>query len=117
MRHYTARITSLICFFSSFCFYYLFAGDYKYSFDEYSRDPLYPLISRSGQILIPKEATISDFILQGVIFSEGGSRVVINNEILKEGNNIRGYTVLQIGKKEVILEKGGKKFTLKLGEE
>ncbi len=117
MRFDQKRVTAIILLFGFIlanfpCF--ALTKEYKYPFDEYSRDPLYPLISKSGQIIIPKEAAIADFVLQGVIFSEDGSRAVISNEIVKEGDNVRGYTVLQREEKEVVHGKGEDKFTLKL---
>lgn len=109
------RVAFLLSLFG-IAFYNLYAQNYKYPYDEYSRDPLDPLVSSNGQILIPKEGAISDFLLQGVIFSEEGSRAVINNEILRVGDIIKDYHIFSIGEKKVILKKGGKEFILKLDD-
>ncbi len=88
-----------------------------YSFSPDKRDPFSPLISRGGYILIPKEIDIAGLNLKGIIYSDGGSVAVINNEILKAGDKIGEYRIARIEEKLVVLEKGGKEFTLKLEEE
>ena len=117
MRFNTGKIIGLFSIFFLAWFPWVLTQNYKYPFDEDSRDPLYPLIDRGGQILIPKEASASDFTLQGVIYSQNGSRAVISREILEQGDSIRGYTVLKIDEGRVVLEKNGEEFILKLEEE
>ena len=54
--------------------------------------------------------------LKGIIYSEGKSLAVINDEILGVGDTIGEYTVLEIGEKKVIIKKDNEGFTLNLEE-
>lgn len=57
-----------------------------------------------------------EFILNGVLWSAiPGKRVaLINDRYLKEGENIKGVSIIQIGKKAVILQSGEEKWTIRL---
>jgi hypothetical protein len=90
---------------------------YKYPFTANDRDPLSPLISKSGQILIPRKVGAKNLSLKGIIYSEGKSVVVINDEILREKDIIGDYTVFKIEEKRVILKSKDKEIILKLEEE
>ncbi len=51
--------------------------------------------------------------LEGIIYDEGGdSTAVINDEIVKAGDSIGDFTVLDIKKREVILRKEGSSYRL-----
>ncbi len=43
-------------------------------------------------------------------------QAIINDEVLKVGDSIKGYKVLQIGKDKVVVEKSGKKYELPLAK-
>ncbi len=87
-----------------------------YAFGLGDRDPFEPLISRNGLILISRKTDVTNMALSGIIYSEGESVVIINNEVVKVGDSIGEYKVLIIGEKSVILEKDGQEFTLNLEE-
>ncbi|HIE35804.1 MAG TPA: hypothetical protein EYP89_01010 [Candidatus Omnitrophica bacterium] len=97
--------------------FFVKAQDYNYPFDESSRDPFTPLISKSGQILIPRKIEAKNLVLNGIIYSPQNSIVVINGEILKEKDKVGEYTIFKIEEKKVILKKKDKKIILKLEEE
>jgi len=59
----------------------------------------------------------SDLVFYGVVWEEEEPVVLINEQILKKGDNILGCTVDQIFKSEVILTKGSEKIILKLFED
>ena len=88
----------------------------KYSFGPSNRDPFTSLISRNGLILIPRETDITNMELGGIIYSEGESVAIINNEVVKTGDMIGEYKVLTIEEKKVVLEKDSQGFTLELEE-
>ena len=89
---------------------------HKYPFSPSDRDPLDPLVSKSGLILIPQELDFTGLSLKGIIYSEKGAIAIINDEVLKEGDSIGEYTVIKIEEKSVVLKKGNEGFTLKLEE-
>jgi len=87
---------------------------YKYPYSSFKeRDPFKPLVNENGQILIKERRHLGDFLLQGIIYSPGGSQVVINNEVYKEGDNVEGYKIKRIDAYRVIFEKNGEEFILK----
>ncbi len=90
--------------------------EHKYPFDSSNRDPLDPLISKSGLVLIPQELDFAGLSLKGIIYSQKEAVAIINDEVVKEGDSIGEYTVLKIEEKKVILRKGNEGFTLKLEE-
>jgi len=81
---------------------------------EEERDPFSPLINKTGLILIPKEIDVGGLLLEGVIYSEESPVAIINQEVLKCGEEIGGYRVLEINEKEVVLKKDKDEFILKL---
>ena len=90
------------------------AQEYTYTYAPFSeRDPLRPLVNENGQILIKEKSQFGGFILQGIMYSAGGSTAVINNELYREGDTVEGYTVKKVDEFEVILEKSGEEFSLK----
>jgi len=50
--------------------------------------------------------------LNGVFFADNTTVALINNQIVKEGDNIAGLTVLKIGEEEIVL--GNQDSTVKL---
>ena len=88
----------------------------KYPFGPSDRDPLAPLVSKSGLVLIPREMDFTGLSLKGIIYSKEGAVAIINDEVVREGGSIGDYTVFKIEEKSVILKKGNEGFTLKLEE-
>ena len=93
-----------------------YAQGENYTFSSSNRDPFSPLVSKTGLILIPQEINFVNLKLHGIIYSEGKSLAVINGEVLRKGDKIGEYTILSISEEEVVLEKEGEQFTLKLEE-
>lgn len=90
------------------------AKSYEYPYDAADeRDPLRPLINERGQLLLQAEKSAGDLILQGILYSDRGSQVFINNELFKEGQIVEGYTIIEIKANIVILEKDSKCIELK----
>ncbi|MEI8349496.1 MAG: hypothetical protein WCI77_05040 [Candidatus Omnitrophota bacterium] len=92
----------------------LFAKEEKYPFDQNTRDPFLPLVSKTGQLLIQKEATQGGMVLKGIIYSSRGSLAIISNEVFKKDDKINDYSIMKIGRKKVILKKGKEILVLKL---
>ncbi|MCF7873447.1 MAG: general secretion pathway protein GspB [Candidatus Omnitrophica bacterium] len=99
-----------LCLLSSLSFAY----NKDYSYSNKQRNPFHPLVDPYGKILIPKKVNIANLSLEGIIYSKKNPVVAINGEILKTGEKIGEYTILEIRPKEIILEKGNKKHSLNL---
>ena len=82
-----------------------FSQQYKYSFSEEDREPFSPLISKSGVVLMPREVDFIGLSLKGIIYSDKGAVAIINDEVLRDGDSIGDYTIVQIERKRVILKK------------
>jgi len=93
-----------------------FSEQYKYPFSEENRDPFSPLVSKSGVVLMPRGIGFIGLDLKGIIYSDKGAVAIINDEVLRDGDSIGDYTIVQIEEKRVILEKGNEGFILKLEE-
>ncbi|MFH1504156.1 MAG: hypothetical protein ABIH08_02035 [Candidatus Omnitrophota bacterium] len=100
-----------------FSFVLVFCLSLQECFSYEGRDPFSPLVSKGGMILIAEEMEISGLALDGIIYSQGESLTVINNEILKEGDSLGEYRVIKIKEREVILRTDKEEFILKLEEE
>lgn len=100
-------------FFSLFSFLCVAQG-YDYPYNSFSdRDPLKPLISETGQILIRDRKEVGDFLLQGILHSSEGSQAIMNGEIFNEGDVVEGYKIKKIEGATVVLEKDDKEYVLK----
>lgn len=67
------------------------------------RDPFIPLIGPEG-IIDARQFDTSDMIIEGIIHDpHGESLVLINGEFYKEGDAVKGATVVTIFKDRVIL--------------
>ena len=60
------------------------------------------------------ELDFSDLVLSGIMWDEEAPLVIINNQILKEGDTISGFVIGEIRKDEVILTKGTEGYSLKV---
>jgi len=58
--------------------------------------------------------TVEDMVLSGIMWEENSPIVVINEQILREGDVISGYQVKEIRQADVTLMKGTKKHILRL---
>jgi len=56
----------------------------------------------------------SDLVLTGIMWEENNAVVVINDQILKEGDMILGFRIASIAKGEVLLTKGNQRYVLRL---
>jgi hypothetical protein len=78
-------------------------------------EPSKPLIGPEFSVL-EKETKHPEFILNGILWSHiPGRRVaLINNRYFKEGDKIKGVSVIQIREKAVTLQAGEEKWTIRL---
>lgn len=75
------------------------------------RDPFVPLMTLNGQRIYPPgtdDGGVSNLTLQGIVYEpRGGSYAVINDQIVREQDEIEGMKVLKIEQGSVtILSKG-----------
>jgi hypothetical protein len=63
--------------------------------------------------LKPKPDT-AHLVLNGIMYLEDGSRAIINNAIVAEGETVEGFVVDKINKKSVVLRSGDTQTTLNL---
>ncbi|MFA5270985.1 MAG: hypothetical protein WC412_01430 [Candidatus Omnitrophota bacterium] len=89
----------------------------KYPFTEVERDPLTPLVTKSGQLLVRRTIGPKGFIVKGIIYSKNGSVAIIGDEVFKENDIIGDYKIVKIGIKKVILKKDKEILILKLEED
>jgi len=66
-----------------------------------------------AQITDKIQKPLPDLTLNGVFFSENESYALINNRIVKEGDEIEGLRVARIGLNEVEIQTNGSTITLK----
>ncbi|MDP8265478.1 MAG: hypothetical protein P9M07_00875 [Candidatus Aceula meridiana] len=112
----------LCCFI--FCLFVLgglsFAEEQPFVYDDHGRrDPFWSLISPSGTILsYDVDLDFSDLTLGGVTYDPRGKSVaIINSTIVRTNKEVGGYKVIEIKKTEVILQKDGKMYTLRMRKE
>jgi len=58
--------------------------------------------------------TFVKLIVKGILYTEDNASAVIGNQIVYEGEKIRGVTVIKIGKDSVEFEMNGKRWTQKV---
>lgn len=86
----------------------------SYSFSSLKdRDPLRPLVSEQGEILLRAKKATGEIILQGLICSDQERSVVVDNELLSEGDQVQGYKVKTIAPYQVIFEKDGAELVVR----
>ena len=112
------KMVFLFIFFVFCSLSFALAQEDRYGFSSADRDPFSPLISKRGTILIAHKIDVGGLNIKGIIYSEVSSVAIINNEVVKEGDKIGEYLVLEIEEKRVTLIKGDEKLILILeGEE
>ena len=87
--------------------------------DNGRRDPFWPLISPTGQIInYNNEVLFNDMTLEGIITGQNGENLaIINNVIVKPNDRIGLFVVESIDTTEVYLKKDQESFVLKLKKE
>lgn len=85
------------------------------------RDPFVPLLGQgkaSARISLEDVASISDVKLEGIAVNAKGKKVVVlNGELLKEGDGAGIVKVLKINTKSATLIVGGKEYIVALPSE
>lgn len=93
--------------------------EYKY-LSKGKRDPFVPLATGEVKTNVGLQAveTIDDVRFEGVIFDPSGkSMVVLNDEVLQEGDRKYNVEVIKIDNKSVIIKINDREYTIKLVEE
>ena len=79
------------------------------------RDPMRLGPAENAQTETETETrTLVRLIVQGILYSEDKASAVIGNQIVHEGEKIRGMTIIRIGKDTVEFEMNGKRWTQKV---
>ena len=60
------------------------------------------------------KAQAPEFILNGIMYLEGGPRAIINDSMVEVGDNVSGAVIVKINRKSVILQFNGTEITLNL---
>jgi len=83
------------------------------------RNPFIPLITPDGRLLnLDTVKSETGLVLEGVIFDQQGeSFALINGKVLKVGDSVDDYTVLDIDKSRVSLLKAGQLYVLETKKE
>lgn len=93
--------------------------EYKY-LSKGKRDPFVPLATGEVRTNLGLQSveTIDDVKFEGVIFDPSGkSMVVLNDEVLKEGDKKYNVEVIRINNKSVTIKINDKEYTIKIIEE
>ena len=72
------------------------------------RDPM-----RFGSVATAQTGT-SGLIVKGIVYSEDNSSAVVGEQIVHEGDEVAGVTIIKINEKSIDLEMNGKKWTQKV---
>lgn len=83
------------------------------------RDPFWPLVSPSGNIInYETEFQVTDMKLEGIMSgAEGQDLAIINGHIVQRNDRLGPFTVARIEKDLVVLMKDQQEFELKLKKE
>ena len=80
------------------------------------RDPFVPLLTINGQRIYPPgtdEGGTSGFVLQGIVYEpKGVSYAIINDQIVREQDQIEGMKVLKISPQSVTILSDGNEAQL-----
>jgi hypothetical protein len=92
-------------------------GQLKYD-DRGRRDPFLPLIG--NDIAVTQVAylkSVDDLIIEGILMDpKKGSVVIVNGQVLKEGNYIGGFRIDSITANKVIFSREDKSYTVNYGD-
>lgn len=87
-------------------------NNYPYTISE--RDPMSPLINEQGEILLKTETHEElTIVLQGIMFSQNESTVIINDEIYRQGDYVGKNFIKKIEPNGVLVENEDKEYFLK----
>lgn len=82
----------------------------KYKDIKWGIDPFYPTETNAGSY------GIGGLILTGIMWDKDNPLAIINDNVVKTGDKLNEFTVTEINKKNVALEKDGDAYTLELRE-
>ena len=97
-----------------------YAAEQLFEYNDHGRrDPFWRLVSPSGAILsYDKDISVSDMILEGIIYEpDGMALAIINGEIVKKNDSIGLYVISEIEQSRVILNRGQERFVLTMKKE
>ena len=83
------------------------------------RDPFWPLVGESGNIIsYETDFSISDLSLEGIMAGAEGKHVAImNGRIVRPGDVLGNFTILDVQPESVFIKQDNLKFELKLEKE
>jgi len=87
--------------------------------DKGKRDPFWNLVSPSGTIInYETDYMVGDLLLEGIMSGQADqSLAIINGRVVKKGDKIGNFEILEVGDNKVILKKDTQKFELRLKKE
>ncbi len=73
------------------------------------RNPFIPLVTSDGQLIkLQEEEKKNELSLKGIIYDKSGSSfAIINDEVIKAGDELLGFKVVKIEERKIILTKDG----------
>lgn len=77
--------------------------------DEKLRDPTRPDVAGERTVVASR-----GFVVNAIIASSERRIAIVNGQRVRAGDSLDGATVISIGKSQLILEKDGKRLTIKL---
>lgn len=123
------KVTQIVCCFV-FCFlstvYCQGAAEEGFIYDsEGRRDPFVPLLDKESPTglritFTPPEVSVElplEVTVKGILWSGKEYYAIINNEVVKKGQNLGELKIKEIQKNKVIVEYGGKKYEVLLRKE
>jgi hypothetical protein len=83
------------------------------------RDPFWPLVGESGNIIsYETDFSISDLSLEGIMAGAEGTHIaIINGRIVRPGDTLGNFTILDVQPESVFIKQDNLKFELKLEKE
>jgi len=88
--------------------------------DKDKRDPFVPLVDKDGRYLLGEDEFCSpdELKLSGILWDpQGKSSCLINNQIVKAGECIYGFTIKNISKNSITVSKDGKEYIIHVAME
>jgi hypothetical protein len=84
--------------------------------DHGKKDPFWPLISSTGNIInYDTDLSVTDMALEGIMLGANGNAVaIVNGKVVKKGDKMGDFIVDSIDKDFVVFSKGEEKFELRL---
>lgn len=79
----------------------------------WGRDPFFAV----GPEVVPEDTPKPPLVCTGVTYKEDRPVALINHAVVAEGETIGGYLVRTIMETGVVVEKGGRRYTLRIGQE